>query len=114
MILKVLLLLLKHILLLYIWTDPETESRSKSFYIPRDELLNQITQSRAVVKTLNSISQNDTPQLKAIVTLQDNEPEFNTFEDVLLLYDGESPNDFPIPKVIEGILITTPNTSKYI
>ncbi|KAK2406451.1 Lox2p [Trifolium repens] len=82
-------------------TDPETESRSKSFYIPRDELLNQITQSRAVVKTLNSISQNDTPQLKAIVTLQDNEPEFNTFEDVLLLYDGESPNDFPIPKVIE-------------
>ncbi|WJX92142.1 Lox2p [Trifolium repens] len=83
-------------------TDPKTESRSKSFYIPRDELLNQLKSSRTTKNTLKSVSQNDTPQLKALVTVQTNEPEFNSFEDVLLLYDGESPNDFPLPKVIQA------------
>ncbi|MCH91545.1 lipoxygenase, partial [Trifolium medium] len=82
--------------------DPESESRSKSFYIPRDESLNPLKASHSVIKTLNLVSKNDTPQLRALVTLEENDqPEFNTFEDVLLLY-GESPNDFPLPKVIQA------------
>ncbi|GAU50191.1 hypothetical protein TSUD_408790 [Trifolium subterraneum] len=83
--------------------DPEAESRSKFVYIPRDESLNPLKASHSVIKTLNLVSQNDTPRLRALVTLEnDEQPEFNTFEDVLLLFNGEPPNDFPIPKVIQA------------
>ncbi|GAU50192.1 hypothetical protein TSUD_408800 [Trifolium subterraneum] len=82
--------------------DPKTESRTQYVYIPRDELLTQLKSTHSVVNRLNLVSQNDTPQLKVLVTLQNNksDPEFNTFKEVLSLY-GEPPNHFPLPKVIE-------------
>jgi linoleate 9S-lipoxygenase len=87
-----------------------------------------VKSSDFLVYILKSASQNVIPQLRSVVTLQLNNPEFNTFEDVRSLYDGgiklptdilskispiplfkelfrsdgESALKFPPPKVIQG------------
>jgi len=71
MILKILVFLLKHILLSYIWTDPKTESRRGRIYIPRDELHHTD---------------------ESLIFSQ----EFNTFEDVLSLFGIEIKHDTDI------------------
>ncbi|AET01670.1 putative linoleate 9S-lipoxygenase [Medicago truncatula] len=78
---------------------PETESRSGYFYIPRDELIIPQKSSDFVVNTLKLISQHETPQLRSLVRLQNDQPEFNSFDEVLSLFAGEHP-DFPTPLVI--------------
>ncbi|CAI8607969.1 unnamed protein product [Vicia faba] len=80
--------------------DPKTESRSGYFYIPRDELLGHTESSNFLVDILKSVSQNAIPQLKSLGTLREDQPEFNSFEDVLSLFYGES-SVFSVPKVIE-------------
>ncbi|XP_058750359.1 linoleate 9S-lipoxygenase-like [Vicia villosa] len=68
--------------------DPKSESRSDIVYLPRDESFGHVKSSDFLVYILKSASQNIIPQLKSVVTLQLNNPEFNTFEDVRSLYDG--------------------------
>ncbi|KAK2353189.1 linoleate 9S-lipoxygenase [Trifolium repens] len=68
--------------------DPKSESRSDIVYLPRDEAFGHVKSSDFLVYILKSASQNVIPQLRSVVTLQLNNPEFNTFEDVRSLYDG--------------------------
>ncbi|KAI5422523.1 linoleate 9S-lipoxygenase [Lathyrus oleraceus] len=68
--------------------DPKSESRSDIVYLPRDESFGHVKSSDFLVYILKSASQNIIPQLRSVVTLQLNNPEFNTFEDVRSLYDG--------------------------
>ncbi|RHN39357.1 Linoleate 9S-lipoxygenase [Medicago truncatula] len=107
--------------------DDKSESRSDFVYIPRDESFGHLKSSDFLVYILKSASQNVIPQLRSALTLQFNQPEFNTFEDVRSLYhggielptnalskispipvfqellrtDGESALKFPRPKVVE-------------
>ncbi|CAL5195682.1 unnamed protein product [Lathyrus oleraceus] len=75
--------------------DPKSESRSGYFYIPRDELLGHVESSDFLVDVFKLVSQNVIPQIRSV-----DQPEFNTFEDVLSLFYGESSN-FSVPKVIQ-------------
>ncbi|CAK8560363.1 unnamed protein product [Lathyrus sativus] len=68
--------------------DPKSESRGDFFYIPRDESFGHLKSSDFLVYILKSASQNIIPQLRSVVTLQLNNSEFNTFEEVRSLYDG--------------------------
>ncbi|CAK8560361.1 unnamed protein product [Lathyrus sativus] len=68
--------------------DPKSESRSDTVYLPRDESFGHTKSSDFLIYILKSASQNIIPQLRSVVTLQLNNPEFNTFEDVRSLYDG--------------------------
>lgn len=53
-----------------------------------------------LVDVFKLVSQNVIPQIRSL-----DQPEFNTFEDVLSLFYGESSN-FSVPKVIQGISVT--------
>ena len=112
----------------FISTDPKSESRSDYVYLPRDESFGHLKSSDFLVYILKSASQNVIPQLQSALTLQFNNPEFNSFEDVRSLYDGgiklptnilsdlspiplfkelfrtdgEQALKFPVPKVIQG------------
>ncbi|GAB4851108.1 hypothetical protein Ancab_030402 [Ancistrocladus abbreviatus] len=71
-------------------TDPETESRlplvSLDIYVPRDERFGHLKMSDFLAYALKSIVQILQPELKAIF---DKTPhEFETFEDVMKLYEG--------------------------
>ncbi|XP_058743502.1 linoleate 9S-lipoxygenase-like [Vicia villosa] len=83
--------------------DPKTESRSDYFYIPRDELLGHVESSDFLVDVFKRLSQNAKSQLLSLKRLgmfKNDQSEFNTFQDVLSLFYGES-NKSPLPKVIE-------------
>ncbi|PNY03343.1 lipoxygenase, partial [Trifolium pratense] len=77
--------------------DPKSESRSGYVYIPRDELLGHVKSSDFLINRLNLASQHATPQLRSLATLQQDQPEFNSFQDVLSLF----PANFPLPQVIQ-------------
>ncbi|MCH79450.1 lipoxygenase, partial [Trifolium medium] len=88
--------------------DPKSESRSGFVYLPRDESFGHTKSSDFLAYILKSASQNVIPRLRSVVTLQFNQPEFNTFEDVRSLYDGgiKVPTNFlsdiaPIPLLKE-------------
>ncbi|MQL05309.1 hypothetical protein EI015_24725, partial [Escherichia coli] len=68
--------------------DPNSESRSDTVYLPRDESFGHLKSSDFLVYILKSASQNVIPQLQSALRLQFNSPEFNSFEDVRGLYDG--------------------------
>ncbi|XP_004510413.1 linoleate 9S-lipoxygenase-like [Cicer arietinum] len=68
--------------------DPKSESRSDFVYLPRDESFGHAKSSDFLIYILKSATQNIIPNLRSVVTLQLNQPEFNTFEDVRSLYDG--------------------------
>lgn len=116
-------------------TDPKTESRlplifSLNIYVPRDERFGHLKLSDFLAYALKSIAQFLLPEFEALV---DSTPdEFDTFEDVLKLYeggiklpegplldkireniplellkelvrsDGEGAAKFPLPQVIKG------------
>ncbi|XP_045790621.1 linoleate 9S-lipoxygenase-like [Trifolium pratense] len=74
----------------------------------RDELFNLKISSDVLINTHNLACQYDTPQClsekkikNATTQLEDNPPEFNTFQDVLSLFHGKQPNVYPLPKVIQ-------------
>lgn len=122
-------MLLIPILLLYMWTDPKSETRGDFFYLPRDEAFGHLKSNDFLIYILKGASQNVIPKLRSVVTLQLKQPEFNTFDDVRSLYDGgiklptnalsdivpiplfkelfrtdgEAALKFPVPKVIQGI-----------
>ncbi|XP_061370324.1 linoleate 9S-lipoxygenase-like [Gastrolobium bilobum] len=107
--------------------DPKSESRSDTVYLPRDESFGHLKSSDFLVYILKSASQNVIPQLQSALTLQFNQPEFNSFDDVRGLYeggiklptnvlsqispiplfkelfrtDGEQTLKFPLPKVVQ-------------
>ncbi|RYQ88946.1 hypothetical protein Ahy_B09g095845 isoform G [Arachis hypogaea] len=107
-------------------TDPKSESRSDSVYLPRDEAFGHLKSSDFLVYILKSASQNVIPQLQSALPLV-GQTEFNTFEDVRDLYeggiklptnilsdlspiplfkelfrtDGEQALKFPVPKIIQ-------------
>ncbi|XP_058743500.1 linoleate 9S-lipoxygenase-like [Vicia villosa] len=76
-------------------TDPKSESRTDYFYIPRDELLGHVESSDFLVDIFKLVSRNTIPEIRSLDL-----PEFNTFEDVLSLFYGES-SKFSMPKVIQ-------------
>ena len=128
------------ILLLHVLTDPQSESRSDSVYLPRDESFGHLKSSDFLVYILKSASQNVIPQLQSALRLQFNKPEFTSFDDVRGLYDGgiKLPTDalskispiplftelfrtdgeqalkFPPPKVIQGSNITNYTIYQYL
>ncbi|KAG5036395.1 hypothetical protein JHK86_017235 [Glycine max] len=57
-------------------------------YLPRDESFGHLKSSDFLVYILKSASQNVIPQLQSALSLQFNQPEFNSFYDVRGLYDG--------------------------
>ncbi|GAB4843410.1 hypothetical protein Ancab_013372 [Ancistrocladus abbreviatus] len=71
-------------------TDPETESRlplvSLDIYVPRDERFGHLKMSDFLAYALKSVVQILLPELKAICDKTPN--EFDTFEDVIKLYEG--------------------------
>ena len=96
-------LLLTHIYLQCMFTDPKSESRSGTVYLPRDESFGHTKSSDFLAFILKSASQNIIPSLKSVVN-----KEFNNFEDVRSLYDGgiKLPTNFlsnvsPIPLFTE-------------
>lgn len=127
----------KHILLLianYIYysiilTDPNSESRSGSVYIPRDEAFGHVKSSDFLTYGLKSVSQDIIPVLQSVFDINFTPTEFDSFDDVRDLYeggiklptdilsqisplpvlkeifrtDGEQLLKFPVPKVIQGI-----------
>ncbi|KAG4400173.1 hypothetical protein GLYMA_07G007102v4 [Glycine max] len=96
-------------------------------YLPRDESFGHLKSSDFLVYILKSASQNVIPQLQSALSLQFNQPEFNSFYDVrglddggiklptntlsqlspiplfkeLFRTDGEQALKFPTPKVIQ-------------
>ncbi|MQL00578.1 hypothetical protein EI005_25570, partial [Escherichia coli] len=70
------------------WKVSNSESRSETVYLPRDEAFGHLKSSDFLVYILKSASQNVIPQLQSALRLQFNSPEFNSFEDVRGLYDG--------------------------
>ncbi|KAL1339390.1 hypothetical protein AAHE18_U032900 [Arachis hypogaea] len=107
-------------------TDPKSESRSDSVYLPRDEAFGHLKSSDFLVYILKSASQNVIPQLQSALPLV-GKTEFDSFEDVRDLYeggiklptnilsdlspiplfkelfrtDGEQALKFPVPKIIQ-------------
>jgi hypothetical protein len=113
------------------WIDHKSESRNEFVYIPRDESFGHLKSSDFLIYILKSASQNIIPQLRSAVTLNFNNPEYNTFHDVRSLFeggfklptetlsklspiplfkelfrtDGESALKLPPPNVIQGDLL---------
>ncbi|XP_061370342.1 linoleate 9S-lipoxygenase-like [Gastrolobium bilobum] len=82
--------------------DPKSESRSDTVYLPRDESFGHEKSSDFLVYILKSASQNVIPRLQSVLTLQFNQPEFNSFDEVRGLYEGGIKTlKFPPPKVIQ-------------
>ncbi|KAH6816455.1 PLAT/LH2 domain-containing lipoxygenase family protein [Perilla frutescens var. frutescens] len=71
-------------------TDPNTESRlfllSLNMYVPRDERFNQVKFSDFIAYALKSLGQVLVPEIKALFDKTIN--EFDTFEDLLILYES--------------------------
>ncbi|PON41121.1 Lipoxygenase [Parasponia andersonii] len=77
-------------------TDPNSESRGQnllnsSFYIPRDERFGHLKTSDFLVNTLKSVALVIKPALESVFDLTPT--EFDSFDDVLNLYEG----GFPLP-----------------
>jgi hypothetical protein len=72
----------------------------------RDELFGPKISSDVLLKTLDLACHyaTPTPQVVSLFSREDNPNEFNTFDDVLKLF--QPPNVFPTPKVIQGIYIS--------
>ncbi|WJX92139.1 Lox2p [Trifolium repens] len=68
--------------------DQKSESRNEFVYIPRDESFGHLKSSDFLIYILKSASQNILPQLRSAVTLNFNNPEYNTFHDVRSLFEG--------------------------
>ncbi|KAK4478086.1 hypothetical protein RD792_017351 [Penstemon davidsonii] len=83
--------------------DPKSESRlfllSLNTYVPRDELFNQVKFSDFIAYALKSLCQVLVPEIKAVTDKTFN--EFDTFQDVLDLYEGgiKLPNDHKLHKI---------------
>lgn len=80
-------------------TDPSSESRipllmSLDIYVPRDERFGHLKMSDFLAYALKSIAQFIRPELEALFDPTPN--EFDSFEDVLKLYEGgiEVPEGF--------------------
>lgn len=112
-----------------ILTDPNSESRGNSVYIPRDEAFGHLKSSDFLVYGLKSVSQDVIPLLQSAFDINFTPTEFDSFDDVFDLYEGgiKLPTDiisqisplpvlseifrtdgeqflkFPTPKVIQGI-----------
>lgn len=112
-----------------ILTDPNSESRGNSVYIPRDEAFGHLKSSDFLVYGLKSVSQDVIPLLQSAFDINFTPTEFDSFDDVFDLYeggiklpadiisqisplpvlseifrtDGEEFLKFPPPKVIQGI-----------
>lgn len=75
---------------MYLCTDPNTESRlpllSLDIYVPRDERFGHLKMSDFLAYALKSLVQIILPELKSICDKTPN--EFDSFEDVLKLYEG--------------------------
>ncbi|XP_057455143.1 seed linoleate 9S-lipoxygenase-3-like [Lotus japonicus] len=69
-------------------TDPQTESRSSSFYIPRDEAFGHLKSSDFLTYGLKSISQDVIPALQSVFDINFTPNEFDSFGDVYDLYEG--------------------------
>lgn len=72
-------------------TDPQSESRlplltSLNIYVPRDERFGHLKMSDFLAYALKSIVQFLVPELEALFDKTPN--EFDTFQDVLNLYEG--------------------------
>jgi len=122
--------------------DPQTESRlpitsSLDIYVPRDERFGHLKMSDFLAYALKAIAQFIQPALEAV--FDDTPKEFDSFEDVLKIYeegidlpnqalidsivkniplemlkeifrtDGQKFLKFPVPQVIKGILIVINN-----
>ncbi|XP_047951230.1 probable linoleate 9S-lipoxygenase 5 isoform X2 [Salvia hispanica] len=83
--------------------DPNTESRlfllSLNTYVPNDERFNQIKFSDFIGYALKSIGQVIVPEVKALLDKTIN--EFDTFEDILRLYEGgvKMPDSHSLKKI---------------
>lgn len=120
--------------------DPKTESRLRllnlNVYVPRDEQFGHVKFSDFLAYSLKSVAQVLLPEIKSLCDKTIN--EFDTFEDVLDIYegsiklpsgplasklrelvpyellrelirnDGERFLKFPVPDVIKGILMLSP------
>ncbi|QHN76296.1 Seed linoleate 9S-lipoxygenase [Arachis hypogaea] len=89
-------------------TDPNTESRSDNFYIPRDEAFGHLKSSDFLAYGIKSISQDVIPALKSVFDINFTPIEFDSFEEVHDLYEGgiKLPTDVikqitPLPVVNE-------------
>nr|XP_025618120.1 seed linoleate 9S-lipoxygenase-3 isoform X2 [Arachis hypogaea] len=89
-------------------TDPNTESRSDNFYIPRDEAFGHLKSSDFLAYGIKSISQDVIPALKSVFDINFTPNEFDSFEEVHDLYEGgiKLPTDVikqitPLPVVNE-------------
>ncbi|CAI8607975.1 unnamed protein product [Vicia faba] len=89
--------------------DPKSERRSDFFYLPRDESFGHLKSSDFLVYILKSASQNLIPQLRSVVTLQLNNPEFNTFDEIRSLYEG----GFKLPTSVLSRLSPIPFFKEY-
>lgn len=73
-----------------LFADPKTESRlpllSLDIYVPRDERFSHVKMSDFLVYALKSIGQVLLPEIASLFDKTIN--EFDTFQDVLNLYDG--------------------------
>nr|BAH57745.1 lipoxygenase [Actinidia arguta] len=88
-------------------SDPNTESRlpllSLDIYVPRDERFSPVKMSDFLAYALKSLGQVLLPELASLFDKTIN--EFDTFQDVLNLYEGglKLPNGVPISKIKDCI-----------
>lgn len=89
------------------WTDPNSESRlpqiaSFAIYVPRDEKFSPLKMTDVLSNAQKAIAQVFAPQLASLGNLTLN--EFNSFEDVLKVYEPGTPGflKYPTPHVIRG------------
>ncbi|OIW11831.1 hypothetical protein TanjilG_14643 [Lupinus angustifolius] len=69
-------------------TDPNSESRSGSVYIPRDEAFGHLKSSDFLIYGLKSVAQDVTSVLQSVFELDFTPDEFETFDEVRELYEG--------------------------
>ncbi|XP_061370322.1 seed linoleate 9S-lipoxygenase-3-like [Gastrolobium bilobum] len=69
-------------------TDPKSESRSDSVYIPRDEAFGHVKSSDFLAYGLKSVSQDVIPALQSVFDINFTPNEFDSFDDVNSLYEG--------------------------
>ncbi|XP_058745335.1 seed linoleate 9S-lipoxygenase-3-like [Vicia villosa] len=69
-------------------TDPNSESRGNSVYIPRDEAFGHLKSSDFLVYGLKSVSQDVIPLLQSVFDINFTPTEFDSFDDVFDLYEG--------------------------
>ncbi|KAK7255637.1 hypothetical protein RIF29_29052 [Crotalaria pallida] len=69
-------------------TDPNSESRSDSVYIPRDEAFGHLKSSDFLTYGLKSVAQDLTSVLQSVFELDFTPNEFESFDDVRELYEG--------------------------